>query len=166
MPARPLASVPSGDEILIDANVLVYALAGTSQDCAAFRTRCANGDVQAFVTLDALADACHKLMIVEAGARGLVKRANASSLQGKSAVVQQLSDYWTHLQSLTGIAVLPLDEFRFRRAHPLRRQYGLMTNDSLLLAAAEVFGVTSLATNDSDFDTVPWITVYKPTDLP
>jgi predicted nucleic acid-binding protein len=41
-----------------------------------------------------------------------------------------------------------------------------MTNDSILLAAALVFGIEALATNDSDFDAVSWLTVYKPTDVP
>jgi predicted nucleic acid-binding protein len=166
MPPRPLLSVSSGDEILIDANVLVYALAGRSPDCAAFLDRCANGDVRAFVTLDVLSDACHKLMIIEAHARGMIQRANASSLQGKGAVVRQLSDYWSQIRSLTGISVLPLDEYRFQRAHSLRRQYGLMTSDSLLLAATEVFGIDSLATNDSDFDSIPWLNVYRPIPIP
>jgi predicted nucleic acid-binding protein len=40
-----------------------------------------------------------------------------------------------------------------------------MTNDSLLLAAADVFGIAALVTNDSDFDAVPWITIYRPTDV-
>jgi predicted nucleic acid-binding protein len=84
----------------------------------------------------------------------------------KTAVVRQLSDYWIQTRSLAGIAVLPLDEHRFQRAQSLREQFGLMTNDSLLVAAAEVFGIDSLATNDSDFDAVPWLNVYKPTHLP
>jgi predicted nucleic acid-binding protein len=166
MPSRPLLSVPSGDEILIDANILVYALSGSSPDCVAFLSRCAHADVHAYVTLDALADACHKLMIVEAHARRLISRANASALQGKGAVIRQLSNYWSLLQALKGIAVLPLDEHRFQHAHPIRRQYGLMTNDSLLLAATEVFGIESLATNDADFDSIPWLSVYRPTPLP
>jgi len=135
MPASPLLSMQSGDEVLIDANILVYGLAGTSSDCVAFLNRCATADVQAFVTLDALADACHKLMIIEAHMRGLIQRPNASALQGKMAVIRQLSDYWSRVRSLSGIAILPLDEFRFHRAHALRVQYGLMTNDSILLAA-------------------------------
>jgi predicted nucleic acid-binding protein len=166
MPPHPLSSVPPGAEILVDANVLVYALSGTSADCDTFLSRCTSGGVQAFVTLDALADACHKLMISDAHSRGLIQRANASSLQGKSAVIRQLSNYWSLIQSMAGVAILPLDEHRFQRAQPLRRQFGLMTNDSLLLAAAEVFGIDSLATNDSDFDSIPWLTIYKPTDLP
>jgi predicted nucleic acid-binding protein len=158
--------VPSGDEILIDANILVYALSGTSPECVTFLDRCIHGDVHAYVTLDALADACHKLMIADAHARGLISRPNASSLQGKGAVIRQLANYWSLLQSLKGVAILPLDEHRFHRAHPLRLQYGLMTNDSLLLAATEVFGIESLATNDTDFDSIPWLTVYKPTPMP
>lgn len=41
-----------------------------------------------------------------------------------------------------------------------------MTNDSLILAAADTYGITSLATRDDDFDDVAWLTVYKPGDIP
>jgi predicted nucleic acid-binding protein len=166
MSISPLLSVKSGDEILIDANVLVYALLGSSPDCVAFIDRCLKSDLHAYTTIDVLADVCHRLMVTEAHMRGLVQRANASSLQGKPSIVRQLSEYWAHLKSLTAIAILPLDEFRFQRAYSLRLQFGLMTNDSLLLAAAEVFGIDSLATNDSDFDAIPWINIYKPSALP
>jgi predicted nucleic acid-binding protein len=41
-----------------------------------------------------------------------------------------------------------------------------MSTDSLILAAADLFGIPSLATNDSDFEAVPWLAIYKPTDVP
>jgi len=166
MPVSPLSSIKSGDEIIIDANILIYALLGSSPDCVAFVDRCLKSDVHAFTTVDVLADVCHKLMVTEAHLRGFIQRPNASSLQGKAAVIRQLSDYWMHVRSLTGIAVLPFDEFRFVRAQAVRNHHGLMTNDSLLLAAAEIFGIENLATNDSDFDAVPWIQVYKPGAIP
>jgi predicted nucleic acid-binding protein len=34
-----------------------------------------------------------------------------------------------------------------------------------ILAASEIFGIDSLATNDADFAGVPWLTVYSPTDV-
>jgi predicted nucleic acid-binding protein len=107
-------------------------------------------------------------MVGEAAGRGLIARPNAANLQGKPHVVRALDDYWQRIAQIRAgkIAVLPLDEFRFVRAHGLRLAHGLMTNDSLLLAAADLFGISSLATADADFDAVPWITVYKPTDLP
>jgi len=59
-----------------------------------------------------------------------------------------------------------LDEFRFQQAQPLRQQHQLLTNDSLLAAAAFQYGIANVATNDSDFQRVPWLTVYKPGDIP
>jgi len=53
-----------------------------------------------------------------------------------------------------------------RRAQVMREHYGLLTNDSLILAAADLYGINCLATRDDDFDDVPWLTVYKPGDIP
>jgi predicted nucleic acid-binding protein len=107
-------------------------------------------------------------MLHEAFQKGLINRQNASSLQAKRSIIAALSGYWSKLRSLSsgGFAILPFDEYRFHRAQALRERHGLMTNDSILLAAADVFGIHSIATNDTDFDTVNWITVYKSTDLP
>jgi len=154
---RALPSLPAGTEILLDANVLTYALNGRSGECINLLERCAAGEVSGFTTVDVLSDVCHRLMLAEAAFRGLIARPNAANLQGKAHVVRQLSEYWGRIVSAATarVAVLPLDEFRFRRAHPLRVDYGLMTNDSLLLAAADLFGIAALVTNDSDFDAVP-----------
>jgi len=51
------------------------------------------------------------------------------------------------------------------RAQSVRSRYGLLTNDSLILAAMEENGVESLATRDSDFDHIPNIKIYKPTNI-
>jgi predicted nucleic acid-binding protein len=167
MPVEPLASLPRGEEILIDANVLVYAIGQRSGQCRDLLTRCTSGEVSGYTTVEILGDVCHRLMLAEAAGLGLIGRPNAANLQGKPHVVRRLSAYWSHVEGVSGkLAVLPLDEHRFRRAHGLRTAHGLMTNDSLVLAAANVFGIGALATNDSDFDAVPWITVYKPSDLP
>jgi predicted nucleic acid-binding protein len=49
------------------------------------------------------------------------------------------------------------------RGAELSTQRRLLTNDALTLAVMEKRGITILATNDDDFDTVAGITVYKPT---
>jgi predicted nucleic acid-binding protein len=152
----------------IDANVVVYGVSNKSAQCRQFLMNAAARTVSGFATVEVIAEACHKLMLAEATAKRLISRMNASLLQGKTVLIQALNDYWTTLTSkaMSGVAILPLDEFRFQRAHRLRVAHGLMTNDSLLLAAADLFGIPSIATADSDFDHVPWLNVYKPTDLP
>jgi predicted nucleic acid-binding protein len=44
-----------------------------------------------------------------------------------------------------------------------RRDYGFMTNDSLVLAVMKRHKVIHLATNDQDFERVPDIKVWTPT---
>jgi predicted nucleic acid-binding protein len=167
MPPQPLLSLPAGEEILIDGNILIYAIGQRSPQCSEFMRRCAAGELSGFTTVEILNDVCHRLMLAEAAGAGLISRANAGSLQGKPDVVRQLTQYWLHLRTASSkLAVLPFDEFLFHRAQPLRVAHGLMANDSAILAAASVFGLNALASNDSDFDAVAWINVYKPTDIP
>jgi predicted nucleic acid-binding protein len=64
------------------------------------------------------------------------------------------------------LVVIELDERRIRRAQAIRSNHGLLTNDSLIVAAAQEYGLDSLASRDDDFDRIPGLTVYKPTDLP
>jgi predicted nucleic acid-binding protein len=47
----------------------------------------------------------------------------------------------------------------------MRSRYGVLTNDSLILAAMNEYGIGCLATRDRDFDHVAQLTVYKPTDI-
>src|SRR5947208_8133031 len=44
-------------------------------------------------------------------------------------------------------------------------RHGLLTNDSLIVAAMEEFGIDSLATRDNDFDHISELIVYKPSDI-
>lgn len=44
----------------------------------------------------------------------------------------------------------------------LRKKHSLLTNDSLNLYAMKANKLRYIATNDSDFDRVEWITVWKP----
>ena len=106
-------------------------------------------------------------MLEEALATGIVERATAGHLRRKRQSMRQLNTYWPSLMKLLdmNLLLLELDEPRFRHAQLMRERHGLMTNDSLILAAAESYGIANLATRDEDFDNVPWLTVYKPEDI-
>ena len=66
MPWLPLSAVPPGSEVLLDANVLVYAVLGTSRQCVELIDDCISGEVVGFVTVEVLGEACHRLMLAEA----------------------------------------------------------------------------------------------------
>ena len=61
---------------------------------------------------------------------------------------------------------MPVNEPIIRNAQTMRQEAGLLTNDSMIVAAMREYGLSFLASNDSDFERVRDITVFKPTDLP
>ncbi len=42
------------------------------------------------------------------------------------------------------------------------QQFELLTGDALVVAVMQAHGLTHLASNDADFDRVPWLTRYEP----
>jgi len=61
---------------------------------------------------------------------------------------------------------VPVNESTLRGAYAERRAAALLTNDSMIVSGMREYGVPFLASNDSDFERVLGITVFKPADLP
>ena len=165
---EPIPAVPSGANVLLDANILIYSLSGVSPQCVELVRRCAVEEISGFTTAEIVNEVCHRLMVAEAYAKGFITRPNASSLKGKTNVVRILRDYWTQVLRVldSNLLILELNESRMRRASRVRDTEGLMTTDSVVLAAALDLGIERLASNDADFRDLPGLTVCRPTDLP
>ena len=162
-----LPNLPTGTDIFLDANVFIYAFGGQSQECSDLLQRCSTEEVFGITTLEVIHEVTHRLMLIEAVAAGLITRGNAAALKGKWRDVASLTQYWSLTVRIFGLNILILasDELRLQRAHTIRSQHGLLTNDSLILAAMDEYGIGCLATRDGDFDHVTPLTVYKPTDV-
>jgi predicted nucleic acid-binding protein len=167
MPVQGLTNVAAGSRVVVDSNIFVYAANGTSTECAGFLERCAREEVRGVTTFEALAEVTHRLMLEDALLAGIIHRGNSSSLRRRRKSIPNLTQYWPSVEKIfsMNLTILDLDELRFRRARVMRERHGLLTNDSLILAAADSYGVAALATRDDDFDDVPWLTVYKPGDI-
>ena len=117
-------------------------------------------------TLEVVGEVCHRLMLKEASDSGLISRANAASLKRKPNAVRGLHKYWeltARIFSLN-LALLPSNEGRHHDAQRIRSKYGLLTNDSLIVAACLEYGIRLIATRDSDFDRVAKLIVHSPAD--
>lgn len=167
VPVKPLTELAAGSRVLIDANVFIYAANRTSNHCRNFLGRCAQEELHGVTTFEALSDVCHRLMLQDALAAGIIQRPTAPQLRRLRRLVPQHATYWPSVVELLdmNLLLLELDETRFH-AQTIRDQHGLLTNDSLILAAAQSYRITNLASRDDDFDEVPWLTVYKPEDIP
>jgi predicted nucleic acid-binding protein len=162
-----LPNLPSGADVFLDANVFIYSLSGRSNECRDLLHRCSVEEVFGITTLEVINEVSHRLMLTEAVANGVVTRERATDLKGKWQDITRLTQYWIQTARIFGLNLLILtsDQPRLHRAHTARSRYGLLTNDSLILAAMDEYGIGYLATRDNDFDHISELTVYKPTDI-
>jgi predicted nucleic acid-binding protein len=167
MPAELIEDLPAGTHVFIDANIFIYAFLDHSHQCRALLGRCATEQVLGITTLEVVNEVTHRMMIAEALGTGVIKRDSVRDLRGKWGEITKLTEYWAQTSTIFGlnILVLPSDESRLHRAQTIREGHGLLTNDSLIVAAMEEVGIHSLATRDDDFDHISDIKIYKPTDI-
>ncbi len=60
------------------------------------------------------------------------------------------------------LEILTVDAVLVEKSIDLGRRYGLLTADAIHLSTVEQYGIRNIATNDSDFERVESINIYKP----
>jgi predicted nucleic acid-binding protein len=163
-----LGQINSGELVVIDANILVYANQQKSKECVQLLNRCARGEVKAIVPMPMVAELMHTLMLIEARENGWINRPNpARVLSEKPELIQRLTNYEKQMRQFLGIglrleSVVTVDLIE---ALSIQREFGLLTNDSLLVAIARRLNCDSIVTADSAFQKLKGFMVYAPEDL-
>jgi predicted nucleic acid-binding protein len=102
-------------------------------------------------------------MILEAISLGVTQK-TAAYLKEHPQMVRQLKRHKEVLRELgkSHINILSLTYKDLHISKKYRDNYGLLANDSLIVAVMERENITYLATNDPDFARVPGISVRQP----
>jgi predicted nucleic acid-binding protein len=163
------ANVPANTEIFLDANTVVYHFIGDANfgvACTSLLKRIELLEIIGWISPHVLAEVSHRLMTIEAcSVFGWPYQGIAARLRKHPHQVQQLSRYE---QALAQISALPLrvvvvDQQQVLDAARISRQYGLLTNDALIVSLMNRQKLSHLASNDADFDRVPGIVRNGPT---
>jgi len=160
--------IPAGEKVFIDANIFIYHFTGVSEQCSQFLIRCEKNEINAVTSVNVLLEVLHRLMMVEAVKKNLVTPPNVrKKLENNPSIVTQLSDYFLNTQKIPmmGIEIVEVDFQTFLKSQNFRNTYGLMVNDSIILASMQKEGIHSLVTNDEGFNIVEDIFVFNPDDL-
>ena len=168
MASSTLDHVQDGTRIFVDASILVYHFSGVSAECKSFLERCERGEVKGVTSTLVMAEASHRLMMIEAAASGQVSPGNVAKKLGKKPqIVRKLHLYQEQVEKipLMGIGVEPLDLQLLLHAAPLRSRYGFLTNDSLIAATLGERGIEAIASGDQDFDRLVGVGLYYPSDV-
>jgi len=88
----------------------------------------------------------------------------ANWLRRHPSEVQQCKSHRQAIDELAAIplTILPVNGAHVSRAADLSIQFGLLTNDALIVAVMQDNGLNTLASLDADFDRVSGITRYAP----
>jgi predicted nucleic acid-binding protein len=162
-----LRDIPAGSRILIDANILIFARRKMSIQCEELLLSCARGELFGSISILTLAEICHRRMIQEAQSVRQLGSNPARRLSEQRLLIGNLSVYSQDVRDLlrSGLEILPLEPADFEPALNLQKSVGLLTNDSLILAAAIRRGIENIATADESFVAAQGISVFRPSDI-
>jgi predicted nucleic acid-binding protein len=160
--------IPAGAAIFVDANTFVYYFEPHpvfGPACQQLFLRIENNELEGLTSAQVLSDVVHRVMTQEAASvysRPMAGMANW--LKQHPPEVQRLSRHRLAVDdvSLMGIQILPVTGSLVSLAADLSQQFGLLTNDALILSVMRHQGLTLLASHDADFDRVPGLTRYTP----
>jgi|SRR5882724_12878952 len=167
--ADSFSAIPNGSNLLIDTNIFVYGLTHKSAQCKALLERCSTEEITGITVFEVVHEATHDFMRGEARDKGLftATEKGAKYLANHPDQVKILTAYWVNTQRLLAlnVLILPTEKNIVEVAQTERLNAGLLTNDSVIVAAMREYGISSIATNDHHFDAVAGITVFSPSDL-
>jgi predicted nucleic acid-binding protein len=130
--------------------------------------RCARRELLGYTSTPILAEVLHRRMVAEAIVKGLVTaRTAVRKLAETPEMVKQLTQYQDDVSKITQmvLTILPLTLAIVQASAEVRKDEGLLTNDSFVVALMRAQGLTHLATANGDFDRVGGMAIHKLTDL-
>jgi predicted nucleic acid-binding protein len=163
-----LDQIPAGSEVFLDANVLLFYFGSDpvyGPACKRLLERVEQQELTGVTSAHVLAEAMHRAMTIEAICQhGFPVKNIAQRLRRSPDVVQGLTQFRQLCTTVfqIGVRVVPMADALLDNAAEISQQYGLLTNDALLVATMGENGLTNLASQDADFDRVPGLVRYAP----
>jgi len=160
--------IPDGSHVFVDANIFSYHFSGPTEftnHCTHFLHRIEDAKLSGFTSTLVLAETLYRLMIIEAvSTLKLEPKTTIRYLKDHPSEAKKLVQHLTVPQTIQdiGIQILPLDVAGIRNSHDIKKEYGFLTNDALNLAVMRHHRLTCIATNDTDFERVIDLLVWKP----
>ncbi len=158
--------VRDGDLCVVDTNILVYAHARRSEQCARLLGRLQTAAISLVAPAVVWAELCHIYMLEEV--RGSSRSFDVRLLGRRPERVKRLRLYRERIRTWSdlGLGYEPTTrDDLLEKGLNFQAKYGLLTHDSAILAAAVRLGADCLVSNDRSFSAVEEIEIVRPTDL-
>jgi len=162
----------SDDKIFVDSNVFIFnALDDVKfgKPSTDFLSKIENEKVNAAISTTVMDEIFFKILIAESSKH--MEKMNVWELKRKMKEpdfvskiyepVRKYSDYLFGL-SLINLEIVNISFSIVRASVEYGRTYGLLTSDAIHVACCKFYNIENIATNDSDFERVDFLKVWKP----
>jgi predicted nucleic acid-binding protein len=164
-----LSDLEDGFSIFVDANIFIYHFSKKSKFNPAstnFLERIEKKEIIGVTSTFVVQEATHRMMIMEAATILVDVKAKdyVKYLKFHPNIVKQLADYQIIPENIASfnLEIISPDINTIKRSQQMKRRYGFLSNDALSLQIMEDLKINNLASNDSDFERVNFIKLYKP----
>lgn len=166
-----LSDLEKGTSTFIDANIFIYHFSKESrfnQACSNFLEYIEGGSMSGFTSTSIVQEVTHRMMIMEAVGLlpGIKSKDILKHLKRNSDTVKKLINHQSipsKIASFNLEIVSPGIE-AIVRSQQMKKRYGFLSNDALTLQIMEDLNIKNLASNDTDFERVDFITLYRPSE--
>lgn len=163
-----MKDIRDGTSVFIDANIFIYDILAVPEyvgSCSSFLKRVETGEIKGVTSILVISEVIHKLMFSELIERYGVKPKDVLlRMKNNPELIASLEKYRDIILKIgqIGISVIPNSDKTHEIASEIIKKYNLMSNDAINAALMRHHGITCIATNDSDFDRVDFLNVWKP----
>jgi predicted nucleic acid-binding protein len=166
-----LADLEKGTSIFIDANIFIYHFSKESrfnQACSNFLEQIEAGSMSGFTSISIAQEVTHRMMIIEAVGLlpGIKPKDIVKSLKRNSDTVKKLVNHQSIPSKITSfnLEIISPSIEAIVRSQQMKKRYGFLSNDALSLQIMEDLKIKNLASNDTDFERVDFIALYRPSE--
>ena len=164
-----MQNINSGEKILFDTNVFIYSALDHPKygnPCTQLIHGVESGKIEGYIPTIVLNELLHRLMIAEVIERGLALNTGDAIriLKKDKNTFQSLDICWNEIDRLFDMGFIILKEKNNTLAESLiiSHRYSLLATDAYIVSFAKSYNIKNIITNDSDFEKVEWLKVWKP----
>jgi len=164
-----LSELEDSSSIFIDANIFIYHFSKESRfnpDSTSFLERIEKRKIIGVTSASVVQEATHRMMIIEASniLREIKSKDIVKYLKAHPDIVKKLVKHHSIPEKIASfnLEIGSHDIRTIERSQQVKRRSGLLSNDALSIQIMEDLKMNNLASNDSDFERINFIKLYKP----
>ncbi len=154
------------DNIFLDSNIFIYSITATGnfKSCNLLLNKIKSGEIRGYVNPIVISEVYHKLLILN------VSREYKIPIHDSLKIIKNNPDVLKKIENprkavlevskVENIKVLDINEIILKSSYLFLDT--LLINDAIHAATCKYYDIKNIATNDSDFERVDFLKVWKP----